>query len=455
VVSVLVAEGEFAASLSRTSVDSGLPSAHTHVTYTPQDSARILNEMLGPKDVLLVKGNANARMERLLADLIASDTDTPALARHQEATRRPSRPMTLHHSWLEVDIDAITHNMKRVKKLLSENCKLLAVVKANAYGHGIGPVSSTLAMNGADYLGVTSMEEALELRRAGISLPILVMNFVAPDAVPQAIKHDLTLSLYDANRARALNRAAGNQKGSFRAHVRLDIEGDGIGVEPEEAAEFFRTMLLLDHIDIEGIYASLDISNSYQIDTKISTFRQTIVMLRAADFAFEYVHLANSAAALYIPEAHLSLVRVGSALYGIPPDGDRSLPNGFQPAITWKTTVAQVTRIPGRLDMREDGTPVTVGPRLAAVLPIGRMDGFGCCGKVLINGQYAEVLTLIGMTHTAVDISGLDDVLIGDEVVLLGTQGNKRITYEELARTLGITPTELALTVLPHLPHLG
>jgi alanine racemase len=176
-------------------------------------------------------------------------------------------------------------------------------------------------------------------------------------------------------------------------------------------------------------------------------------MLRAADFVFDYVHLANSAAALHVPESRLSLVRIGAALYGIPPDGNLSLPTGFQPAITWKTTVAQVKRIPARLEV-QDGTPITTGPKTAAILPIGRMDGFECCGKVLINEEYAEVIALIGMTYAAVDISNIDDVRIGDEAVLLGVQGNRRITYEDLAQALGKTPAEVALTVLPHLPRL-
>jgi alanine racemase len=448
----LIAEGEAAAAISRISIDSGLPSAKTHITFTPQDSARILNAMLGPKDVVLVKGNAASRMERILTDLIAEE-DTALLARHDENTRRSFRAHTRHHTWLEVDFDAITYNLHRIKKLLDDDCKLMAVVKANAYGHGAGPVSSTLAMNGADYLGVARLDEALELRRAGITLPILVMSFVSPDAVPYAIEHDLTLTIFDANRARALNRVAGNLPGKFKAHVRLDIEGDGIGVVPGEAADFFRALLLLDNIQLEGIYANLDVSNTYQVESKISSFWQAVVMLRAADFVFDYVHLANSAAALHVPESRLSLVRIGAALYGIPPDGNLSLPTGFQPAITWKTTVAQVKRIPARLEV-QDGTPITTGPKTAAILPIGRMDGFECCGKVLINEEYAEVIALIGMTYAAVDISDIDDVRIGDEAVLLGVQGNRRITYEDLAQALGKTPAEVALTVLPHLPRL-
>ena len=394
-------------------------------------------------------------MERMLADLIADDTDKSLLAHHADTEGRPTRARPLHHTWLEVDFNALTYNLNRIKKLLGDECKLLAVVKANAYGHGTGPVSSTLAMNGADYLGVTRLDEALELRRAGISLPILVMGFVPPEGVPYAIKNDLTLTLFDPTNTRALNRAAANVPGRFKAHVRLDIENEGIGVLPDDAADFFRALLLLEHVHIEGIYANLDASNTYQAVSKISDFRQTITMLRAADFNFEYVHLANSAATLHIPESHQNLVRIGTALYGIPPDGNLGLPVGFQPAITWKTTVVQVKRLPGRLEMDESGTPITTGPRMAAILPVGRLDGFDCCGKALINGQYTEVFAMIAMTHAAVDISNIDDVRVGDEVVLLGEQGNKRITYEDLAKVLGKTPAEIALTVLPHLPRLG
>jgi alanine racemase len=237
-------------------------------------------------------------------------------------------------------------------------------------------------------------------------------------------------------------------------HVRVDVGAGGIGVQVSDAVVLFRSLMRMEWLHIEGMYTTLDLSED--VDSQLAAFEGLVKTLQAGDFMFEYVHAAGSAAALNLPQTRLGMVRCGAALYGLQPSPTHPLPEGFLPALTWKTTVAQVKRVHGRLEMDEHGIPTPVRTRTVAILPVGYVDGLPAkpktWGHVLIQGKRAEVIGAADMLQTLVDVSHFDDVRIGDEVVLIGKQGEERITPEEIARSLGIHSDALVATLAARLP---
>jgi alanine racemase len=447
----LVTQGEIAAQVARSAVEHGLPMPFAHITYTPQDAAHAIKDKLGPKDVVLVVGDEHAQLERVVEQLLADPKDAELLARHQRAD---VVSLAEQHTLIQVDIEAIAQNVHRIRQTIGSSCKLMAVVKADAYGHGVIPVSTTAIRNGADYLGVATLEEAIEIRQAGITAPILVLGYVPPQGASLVVRHDLAVTVYETGLARVLNRAASGVHKRVNVHVRVDVGAGGIGVLVSDAVVLFRSLMRMEWLNLEGIYTTLNLSGD--VDSQLAAFEGLAKTLQAGDFKFEYIHAAGSSAALNLPQTRLGMVRCGSALYGLQSSVNHPLPEGFLPALVWKTTVAQVKRVQGRLEVDEQGIPTPTRTRTVAILPVGQMDGLPAkpktWGHVLIHGKRAEVIGAADMQQTLVDVSPIDDVRVGDEVVLLGKQDEERITPEEIARSLGIRPDELLATIAPRLP---
>jgi len=448
VAHMVIAEGDTVAPIARAILERGINLTLTHITYSPGDTVAAVRDVLGEKDVVLVLGSHNAHMERVVAALLA---DTAALDR----LARPHTDAQPHyHTWVQVDIEAIAHNMQNLAALTAPDCKLMAVVKGNAYGHGAVMVSTTAVLNGADYLGVVALEEALELREGGIIAPILVLGYTPPQMIETALRHDLTLTLYDQSLARVLNRAAGAAGKTIRVHVRVDMGTGDIGLPPEEVATFFRALIRLEFIQVEGVYTTLE--NGERANTQLAAFQEVVMMLKAGDFKFDYIHAANSAAMFSLPEAHFDMVRCGMALYGIA--GEHPLPEIFKPALSWKTSVVQVKRRLGQMTIDENGVPIANRSQSVAVLPVGYMHGIRwggrSWGRVLIKGEYAPIAGNVGAYQTLVDVSDIKDVRIGDEVVLIGKQDKRQIRIEEVATAMGARPDELLMNLMPNTPRI-
>ncbi len=351
-----------------------------------------------------------------------------------------------HLTWVEIDLSAIQNNLRRMKALA--NTRVMAVVKANAYGHGAVEVARAAASAGADWLGVARAAEGLALRQGGLSLPILVLGYTPPVAeAAEALGADLSLTIFDfesaqacAALARALNRRA-------KVHVKVDTGMGRLGVLPDETPEFIRAARALDDIAVEGVFthfAGSDLADQNSALKQLAQFEGVLHALHEKEPlapGAPLVHAANSAAALALPASRYDLVRMGIALYGLSPSAAVPCPPGFTPALTWKATVAQVKTLPPGHGVSYGGEYVTKEAETIAVIPVGYADGYRRVPKnvnqVLIRGQRAPVRGRVCMDQIIAGVSHIPDVQQGDEVVLVGQQDSETMSADEVARRWG------------------
>ncbi len=460
VADVFITEGDLASVAARAALDYGMERHRVKITFSPQDAANVIADSLTADDVVLVKGSPAARMEHVTRLLLNDEADARFLPRTESAydsvwTNRPSRP-----TWIEVDKAAIAYNTRRLVEIIGPDVALMAVVKANAYGHGAVAVSSTALLNGASYLGVASVNEASELRDAAINAPILVLGYTPPWAASEVIRYNLTLTLYDLDIARSFDRAAREMNARISVHVKIDTGMSRLGLLPDQVMPFFRAFRNLHNLDLEGIFTHFSSSESDPEYTReqLRTFNEVVNPLKAAGFQFKYIHAANTAAALYYPETRFNMVRVGIGLYGLDPGLDAPLPGDFRAAMTWKTTIAEVkTLLPGTF-VGYNNTYRTSGVERIAVIPVGYADGFRRApqhwGEVLVGGQRAPLVGRVSMDQTMINVTNIPDVNIGDEVVLIGKQGDEQITADDVAKQLGTINYEVVSTILARVPRV-
>jgi len=453
---VLITQGAGATVIGRSAHEWGMDQQHVHNGY---GTVGVLNTLFGKygltgNDVVLVKGGPEDEMNHLLEGLVKQDLARTtsvrrALIRRTSGIGRPT--------WIEVDAGAIANNVRLMKQMVGPNVTLMAVVKADGYGHGAALVAQTALANGAEYLGVANVNEAVDLRSAGVVAPIMILSYTPYDCVRLAIQHNLTLSLYDTELAQAYDHAARDAGQRLKVHIKVDSGMGRLGLLPHEAMALFRQFRSLPYLEIEGIYTHFSTSDSDQghVAEQLGKFRDVVRPLRAAGFDIKYVHAANSAATLTSPEHHFSMVRVGIAMYGQHPSSEVMLPHGFQPAMTWKASVAQVRTLPKGHPIGYGNTYVTTKEERIAVLSVGYADGFRRQhndGVVLIHGQRAPILGRVSMEKTVVAVGHVPEVGIGDEAVLLGRQGDDYIGADELAERLGTISYEILTTALARIP---
>ncbi|MYD08472.1 MAG: alanine racemase [Chloroflexi bacterium] len=361
-------------------------------------------------------------------------------------------------SQVSIDLDAVAANVRSIKALVGDTVSLMAVVKANAYGHGAPQVARVAMENGADLLAVACLEEALELRRAGIGAPILTLSFVPADAVASAIALDLTVAIFDLEQARRYQSAASGIGGALSAHLKIDTGMGRLGVLPGDALALCQQVAELPAISLEGIYthfSSADASSRFTAE-QLSRFCDSLAQLEHQGFRFKHVHAANSAALLTEPASRFNLVRPGLSIYGLNPLGAGQGPAWLKPAMSWKTTIAQVKTLPAGSFVGYGNTYRTRGSETIALLPVGYADGLRRAPRrwreVLARGRRAPVIGRISMEKTAINVSHIPGARAGDEVVLLGKQGDDMISAEEIARWIGSINYEVVTSIAPRLP---
>jgi alanine racemase len=457
-VDLFVTEGAEAAAAGRAALDHGMSAAQIRTTYSIHDAvSSVRGADLTPNDLVLIKGGASSRMDLVVRALLKNPDDALLLARSQAEDQAASaRPNRL--TWIDIDREALAGNVRAVKARIGENVALIAVVKADAYGHGAVTSAQTALQNGAEMVAVSNIGEAMQLRDAGITAPILMMNYLPPDAARQAIQQRITATVYDLDLARAYDAAGRETGGSLRVHVKIDTGMGRLGVAADKSVLLFRHLARLTNLDVEGVYthfATADEDADYLAEQN-RRFRDVIAPLKASGFPLRYIHAANSAAALRAPETHYNAVRVGLALYGLTPSDEVPLSASFRPVMSWKALVAQVKTLPPNSPVGYGVTYRTSGEERIAILAVGFADGFRRAphhaGEVLIHGEYAPVVGRVSMEKTAVNVSHIPDVAAGDEAVLLGRQGQREITAEDIAARLGTSNYEVVTTALPRQP---
>ncbi len=362
------------------------------------------------------------------------------------------KPLT----YAEVDLGAIAHNIQTIKHHIGPNVALMAVVKANAYGHGAVEVARVALAHGAARLAVARIEEGIDLRAAGITAPILVMNYTPPENVEASIEHDLTLTVTEESVAERVSDLAQHYKKTMRIHIKVDTGMGRFGLMPDDVLPFWECLAALPNIIVEGIFSHFsvaDLADKSYTWQQSKTFQTVLGRLEAAGYRVPLCHIANSAATLDLPATHLNAVRVGIAMYGLWPSGDSEPVLPLKPAFTLKSRVAQVQTLPTGASVSYGRTYITPRTMPVALIPVGYGDGYHRLvsnrGAVLINGKRAPLVGRVCMDQFVVDISDVGPVALDDEVVLVGKQGQGCISAEEVARWAETINYEVTTSILP------
>ncbi len=365
-------------------------------------------------------------------------------------------------TWAEISLDALRHNYEAFRRSLPPSMKLMAVVKANAYGHGAAEIAREVSECGADWLGVAFLDEAIALRRAGIALPILVMGYTPAEGIDLALAHDISLTVYDYKLLGAMHRA-GMRGCRVKVHIKVDTGMGRLGLHQEQAAiDFIGKALELPGLSVEGVfthYATADEADPSYTYEQHRRFQRVIDYFRGKQVSFPCVHAGNSATGIQFPELSYNMLRLGISLYGLYPSDqvDRSKIE-LTPVMSFKTKVVLAKFLPPGSAVSYGATYRTSGEEQIATLPVGYADGFTrmLTGKaeVLIRGQKVPVVGRICMDQTTINVSALHQVQIGEEVVIFGTQGESSIPADDLARALGTINYEITCMIAKRVPRV-
>jgi alanine racemase len=459
-VELLIVKGERATWIAEGAKEAGLPCESIVVTYTTQDAVRHLRPQLRVGDVVLIKGDVETQMEQVVEGLLADPADAARLVRRLAGLKvrgaRPARP-----TWVEVDLEAVAYNVRQIKRIVGPAVDILAVLKADAYGHGAHTVARTALNNGASFCGVASVNEAVKLRHGGVDAPILVLGYTPAWLVKEALFHNITLTIYDADAARALSRAATDLRRIAQVHIKVDTGMGRLGLLPGQVMPFIREIQDLPGLDIEGIFTHFSAAGDLDLEYtrwQLGCFREVLGRMSQIGVSIRIVHCANSAAILRLPETYFNMVRLGLAMYGLQPSPHVPLPEGFRPALVWKTTIAQVKTLPPGSYVSYGRTYRTEKEETIAVIPVGYADGFRRAPThwqaVLVRSQRAPIVGRVCMDQTMIDVSHIPNVRIGDEVILIGRQGKDQITAEEVADWLGTISYEVVSEILARVPRV-
>ena len=368
-------------------------------------------------------------------------------------------------NWVEISRRALAQNVLRFKTHIGAGVKLAAVVKANAYGHGLGAVSRIVLESGADWLAVNSIEEAEQVRAAGIAAPVLCLGYVPLSQLEKAVRLDVRLTVYNPATVERLGEVAGRLGRKARLHVKVETGTNRQGVPREELPDFARMIAGYPHLVLEGLsthYANIeDVTEHRFAELQLRNFIEACSMLESRGFSVPVRHTACTAAAILFPRTLFNMARVGIGLYGLWPSKETRISalqagvalNELEPVLTWKTRIAQVKMVKSGETIGYGCTDLATQDTRLAVLPVGYYDGYdrklSSIGYVLIRGRRAPVRGRVCMNMIMVDVTNIPEARVEDEVVLLGRQGDDSVSAEVLAGKIGTINYEVVTGILP------
>jgi len=370
----------------------------------------------------------------------------------------------LNRAWAEIDLDAIAHNVREIKKLTGEKAEMMGVVKADAYGHGVREVVRTLLDNGVAQLAVSMLDEAIQIRNMGIAVPILILGYTDPIRAEELILNDVTQTVFSLELAQALSSASVRLGKKVRIHVKVDTGMTRIGFMPGcDAVRSIMEISRLPGLVLEGIFthfASADEREKDYTQMQYDRFLGLCTELSRAGIEIPVKHVCNSGGIMQYPEMHLDMVRPGVILYGLYPsqDVDREKLR-LKPAMTLKANVIMVKDV-------EPDTCISYGRIFRtsrrskiATIPIGYADGYTRLlsnkGRMLVNGEFAPVVGRICMDQCMIDVTDLKkDVHVGDEAVIFGDQNGSSISVDEIAAYIGTINYELVCIIGKRIPRV-
>lgn len=362
-----------------------------------------------------------------------------------------------HETWVEVDLAAIEHNVRLAAA--GTQARIMVVLKANAYGHGAVPVAQAALRVGASWCGVARLDEALELRRAGLDVPILVLGPVPDIRLGEAVGQGISLTVFTRQHldaAAAAGRAAGK---AARLHLKIDTGMSRLGIEPAGAPQLAQAIQTAEGAFLEGLsthFARADENESEPTDLQLREFNGVLAALEAAGLRPAWIHAANSAAAATRPDAQFGLVRLGVATYGLDPSPECRLPEGYRPALSWKSRLVQVRTLPANRGVSYGHAYRTRAEERVGTVLVGYADGFRRVpgNQALVGGRRAPVIGRVCMDMCVLQLDAAPAARPGDEVVLIGSQDRERIRAEEVAGRWGTINYEVVCGIGARVPRV-
>lgn len=366
--------------------------------------------------------------------------------------------------WAEIDLKALGSNVREIRRVTDMSTQIMAIVKANGYGHGVVPVSRVALQNGASWIGVALLQEAILLREKGISAPILVLGYTPVDDIEEVIRNEISQTIFTWEDALAAASVAHSLGKKAKVHVKIDTGMGRLGFNSDpETVDIIYRLAHLPGLEVEGIYthfATADEADKTFAQEQFARFQQLLKQLAARHIIIRWRHCANSAAVLDLPYTHLDLVRPGIIIYGLYPSPHvcRDLVK-LTPVMALKAKVAFVKEVPEGFSVSYGRTFYTKEKTRIATVPLGYGDGYSRLlsnrGDVLVRGMRAPVVGRVCMDQLMVDVGHIPGVQQGDEVVLLGSQGtDETITVDELAGYLGTINYEVLCMISERVPRI-
>lgn len=346
--------------------------------------------------------------------------------------------------WAEIDLAALRHNISVVRRTLEPGVRTLAVMKADAYGHGALPAAWTALQAGCEMIGVGDSTEALELRESGIAGPILILGAIVEEEIPRVVQHDISVTVHSADLLPLLSEEARRRGRSLRVHLKIDTGMARLGASPGRALDVARAVLDRRNLELEGLSTHFACAaNPDAVREQLDLFRSVADELRRDGITPPILHAANSAAVFTCAESHFDMVRPGTALYGMDPGPLARLNLGLRPVLSLKTQIAFLKGVPEGTALGYDGRHTTSKPTRVATCPAGYNDGIPYAlsnrGEAVLRGRRVSVVGSVTMDYILLDVGEVPDAAVGDEVTLIGAG----LKAEDLARRAGTIPLEI------------
>jgi alanine racemase len=372
-----------------------------------------------------------------------------------------STPPKGRPTYCQIDLGALCWNLGQVRSVVGPGIKILSVVKADAYGHGAREAAAALTQAGSDGFGVATLEEGIELREAGIRAPILILTAIYPEQLEEFFRHDLMPAVSDLHTLVQLEKLTQKSRRMLKFHLKVDTGMGRLGLLHSEIDSWLPEVLKWEGLHLGGLFSQLsqaeDAAGEYT-QTQTDNFARVIGRLRVAGFNPPLIHLANSAGIIGVPSAHFTMVRPGLMLYGVYPAREMERRVELRPALSWKTRILQLKTLPAGSSIGYGRTFVTKRKSAIATLPVGYADGYHRLlsnrGAALVRGQRAPIVGRISMDLTMIDVTDIRGVSQGDEVVLLGRQGDETISADEMAGWAETISYEILTSISARVPRV-
>ena len=362
----------------------------------------------------------------------------------------------------EINIRALIHNLNQAKRLAGSKSQILSIVKADAYGHGAVKISKALVRNGIHHLGTALVEEAVELRDAGIKIPIIVLGGIFKEQIPKIAEYSLTPVVYQEDFLKAVAKEARKSNKKVNIHIKIDTGMGRIGVLSDEAVNFVKKAASLKNIKVEGImthFADADLADKAYAEKQMAEFTSIVNKLNEEGIDIPYQHIANSAALVSFENNKFNMARPGIMLYGYAPSAEgkeRGL--NLIPVMSLKTKVLHLKKVSAGTYISYGRTFVAKRDSVIATLPVGYADGYSRAlsnkGFVIVKGKRAPIAGRVCMDMTMIDVTGIDGVEINDEVVLIGKQGKEAITADDVAMLTNTISYEVLCCIGKRVPRV-